>query len=692
MIITALPPGSCVGSYEIVKVMTWGPAGETYEALGPLGNLVVLRVLPASVAIPFSDARLRSALALDHQGISRIVDIFTSTRSRGRVMLVQERHEGESLADRLARGRLPIDTLFAIAHDVLDALAHAHGHGVQHGGLNPTNIVLTSGGVKLTDFGIAERLQRQLMLDARDAAAASEGTDVAHLDPLRYLSPEQFAGRSIDTRSDNFAVGAILFEMATGAKAFQGSTFEDLMDAVTHRAPLFESMFQSAPDLAPLTRWCLEKEPSQRPQSAVDVALELRHLRFPSRVADPGDARVEAPTGAAQPAWHLDENVQFTVYRPQTIAPGKWYSMLAFAHLSERRSDAERGEPDPVREVQKRAQELLGEDAREYRSVTQDSGQAVPREGELILVPAAKGIEFNPPRRSFLWQEPVHCESFRLRAQPSLNGRQVRGRLSIFLGSIILAEIVLSIRVDSAEDGGRVEPPAMQSARAYRRIFASYSHKDVEIVEEFEKYAAATGDEYLRDAVALRSGQGWQDGLYRLIDRADVFQLFWSSNSMMSEFVRREWEYALRLGRDRFVRPVYWQEPLPAAPGLPPDALRQLHFQRIAPRLRSGGAPASPGGDATSGVMPWMAGGAQGGVRVEALGRASGPPRDLAIALPQSRRSPVALETGKPSGRMTAPSLSTSPGHRTAGLFSAVTFAMIVAALVGLVVFWWASR
>jgi serine/threonine protein kinase len=694
MIITALPPGSRVGSYEVVKVLTWGPTGETYEALGPLGNLVGVRVLPPSVALSFSDARLRSAITLDHQGISRIFEVFEDNR---RVVLVLERLYGESLADRLARGRLAIDALFTIAEEVLDALAYSHAHGVQHGGLNPTNIVLTSRGVKLTDFGIAAPLQRQLILNARDADPAAKDTDFAHLDPLRYLSPEQFAEQSIDTRSDSFAVGAILFEMATGAKAFQGHRLEDLMDAVTRRAPLFESMVQSAPDLVPLTRWCLEKESSRRAPSAADIARELRDLRVRSRSTDTGVARVQEPTEAAHPSWHLDENVQFTVYRPQTIAPGKWYSLLAFAHLSERRPDAARDEPDPVREVQKRAQELLREDAREYRSLTQDSGHAVPREGELTFVPSAKGIEFNPPRRSFLWQEPVHCESFRLRAQPSVDGRQVRGRFSIFLGSIILAELALTIRVDSApEEAVRVEAAAMQSARAYRRIFASYSHKDVEIVEEFEKYAAATGDEYLRDAVALRSGQGWQDELYRLIDNADVFQLFWSKNSMGSEFVRREWEYALHLGRDHFVRPVYWQEPLPAAPGLPPDALRQLHFQRIAPRLHSGGAPASSVGDPTGGVMPWMVGGAQGGVAVEGLGSASGPRREVSISGPPQRGdepSPAPLWSQPSSSGSSYGSVASRPasGEPPAGVGRLILGVVLLIALAGLF-FLWTSR
>jgi hypothetical protein len=161
-----------------------------------------------------------------------------------------------------------------------------------------------------------------------------------------------------------------------------------------------------------------------------------------------------------------------------------------------------------------------------------------------------------------------------------------RGRLSVFLGAILLAEISLSIRVDSS-----YAPQAQhalsetESAHPYRKIFASYSHKDREIVEQIEHYAQVAGDVYMRDVTQLRSGEDWQQWMKRRIYEADIFQLFWSSNSMRSQNVRKEWEFALSLRRPHFIRPTYWETPLPENPAenLPPEELRRLHFQNIRP-------------------------------------------------------------------------------------------------------------
>jgi hypothetical protein len=280
---------------------------------------------------------------------------------------------------------------------------------------------------------------------------------------------------------------------------------------------------------------------------------------------------------------YVDENVQFTVYRPRVVQPGKWYPLLAFAHLAERRPDAPPGEPDPLAEVYRQATEVLARQVKGYHDVTQDSRAAVPREGEITFVPEVPGVEFNPPRRTFCWQESVHREEFRLRAAPELDGKVARGRLTVFLGSLILADISLTIKVDSQARAAPEDPSEKASARPYRRIFASYSHRDLHIVQQVEHFTRAMGDEYVRDWTHLRAGEVWNDRLMQLIEQADVFQLFWSTNSMQSAYVRREWEHALSLGRPNFIRPVYWEEPLPSSPDgkLPPEELRRIHFQKL---------------------------------------------------------------------------------------------------------------
>ena len=200
------------------------------------------------------------------------------------------------------------------------------------------------------------------------------------------------------------------------------------------------------------------------------------------------------------------------------------------------------------------------------------------------------GVTFNPPERRFLWTESVHREDFRLRADKSMDGRVARGAVSVFYGSLLLAEVQLSIKVDRKTAESRHEET---HARPYRRIFASYSHRDTAIVEEFESHAVATGDRYLRDVVTLRAGEVWDERLLEIIKQADVFQLFWSWNALSSPLVREEWRQALALNRPHFVRPVYWEEPLPEQAGLPPVELRRLHFQRVYPRIPSSPLPSA---------------------------------------------------------------------------------------------------
>jgi hypothetical protein len=309
------------------------------------------------------------------------------------------------------------------------------------------------------------------------------------------------------------------------------------------------------------------------------------------------------PQAESQPP-RVDENVQFTVYRPRRLPPGVWQPVLAFAHLAERRADAPPGEPDPVEEVRRQARQVLGDQATAFADTTQDSSDAIPREGEITFVLELPGVEVNPPQRSFRWLEDVHREEFRVRAPGALDGCTVRGALHVYLGALVVADVPLAIHVERAAGSA---PAEADQARPYRRIFPSYSHRDEAVVRQVEAYARTLGDEYLRDVTHLRSGEQWNDRLIDFIRDADVFQLFWSHNSMTSPWVRREWEYALSLGRAHFVRPTYWETPMPEAPerDLPPAQLRALHFQRlpiVGPHPAPRSAPA--GGPPTAGAPP----------------------------------------------------------------------------------------
>jgi hypothetical protein len=197
-----------------------------------------------------------------------------------------------------------------------------------------------------------------------------------------------------------------------------------------------------------------------------------------------------------------------------------------------------------------------------------------------------EGIEFAQKHQTRLWQGPVDEVEFGMKAGAELEGQTVHGYLRVHLGLILLAEVSISIEVNSRMARSLVGMTAageFQPVPHYRKIFASYAHSDVTVVEQFERLAEAIGDEYLRDVRDIRAGEEWNERLKELIREADVFQLFWSRNSMRSEFVREEWEYALSLGRKNFVRPTYWEVPMPEdrSDGLPPASLLRLQFKRV---------------------------------------------------------------------------------------------------------------
>jgi hypothetical protein len=310
------------------------------------------------------------------------------------------------------------------------------------------------------------------------------------------------------------------------------------------------------------------------------MVMRRRKVRSPLPAEFKGRSPFPPPVG---------DNVQFTVYRPRAVVPDRWYTLIAFAHLAAKRREAPAEEPDPIEEVTRQAVRVLGErEASTHHRITQDALQAVPREETLTFVPNVPGVEFNPPLRTFRWSEEVHREEFRLRAGPDLVGQTARGRLSVFLGDILLAEVSLAIPIDPpAETPGDDAPTETEHARRYRKIFASYSHRDLHVVEQIERLAWALGDEYLRDWKHLRAGEMWDERLLQMIEEADVFQLFWSRHAMQSPYVQREYEHALSLNRPNFVRPTYWEDPLPSDPSrnLPPETLLRLYFQRIGPFL-----------------------------------------------------------------------------------------------------------
>ena len=494
--------------------------------------------------------------------------------------LVFEFIEGISLKEKIKRGRLTYDEALIVIEQVCSALESLHTKGVIHGNLNSEDIRLYGDNVKQLELQLVniDSLSELKENSGRVRLTRTSGAE-------DYMSPERIQDEGINARADVYSLGVILYEMLSGRLPFEASTQLESFQKRLDGRP--NSLRSARPDILKpvedVVLRALSRRPQQRQSSAAQLQKELQEA-IGRKAADESSPQVVAPKGRVkEKPVYLDENVQFTVYRPNRVRPQEWYTMLAFAHLSERPPDAPAAF-DPVEEVRKQAVQILGDEARDYRTIAADSRLAVPREGELVMVPDMPGVEFNPPFSTFLWQEPVHRQEFRLRASAAANGQAVWGRLSVYLGSILLAEVGLSIRVDSNYDPkSKTAPQDVAQARAFRRIFASYSHKDVSIVEQFERIARASGDDFIRDWTHLRAGEVWNDRLKEMINAATIFQLFWSSNSMMSSFVRQEWEYALSLNRANFIRPVYWEEPFPELreQGLPPASLKRLQFHRL---------------------------------------------------------------------------------------------------------------
>jgi hypothetical protein len=282
-------------------------------------------------------------------------------------------------------------------------------------------------------------------------------------------------------------------------------------------------------------------------------------------------AKPEMPVSARAAGSSLfDDNVKFTAYRPAILVPGEWRRMMVFMHLDEAAT---------LIEIETRARQILGAEFDDYRDVV-DSRFPMVRESEITLVPEASGIRFIPPRRSFSWASGVrvHEESFFMHAPFSLAGKLARGRISIFFGQLLLAEIPLSLRVAAAP--AQLPPPKEEEtwakgvAKRFRKVFASYSNLDVKVIEAMQRQSRAIGYEYLREVVKLRSIQKWNERLLAKVAEADVFQLFWSRNAAHSAHVEKEWRHAIALQREAFVRPAYWELPMPDAP----EPLRRLHF------------------------------------------------------------------------------------------------------------------
>jgi serine/threonine protein kinase/Tol biopolymer transport system component len=278
----SLSPGARLGPYEIVAPIGAGGMGQVYRARDTrLDRTVAVKILPPVFAHDPQlrqrfDREARTVGALNHPNICVLHDIG---EQEGIAFLVMEYLEGETLASRLARGPLPGDEVIRYGTEIAEALDRAHRHGVIHRDLKPANVMLTRTGAKLLDFGLARPpVESVFTSETRapgDTPITAEGVLVG---TLQYMAPEQLEGRAVDARTDIFALGAVLYEMATGERAFPGDNQASIIAAILNRQPPLPSTRQplSPPALDHIVWRALAKDPDDRWQTARDVYLELR--------------------------------------------------------------------------------------------------------------------------------------------------------------------------------------------------------------------------------------------------------------------------------------------------------------------------------------------------------------------------------------------------------------------------------
>lgn len=271
-----LPPGTRLGPYEVTAIIGAGGMGEVYRARDTrLGRDVALKLLSGQVADESVKKRfVREAKAISALNDPNICALYDIGTEEGRDFLVMEYLEGETLAERLNRGRLSVDEALRHAMSIASALDRAHRKGIVHRDLKPGNVMLTASGAKLLDFGLAR------ITGGESASVAPLTADDMMMGTFEYMSPEQLSSEVVDARSDIFAFGVVLYEMLTGERPFGGKNRASTIGAIlfSEPAPVVERDPSLPPHLSRVIDACLSKKPDDRIQTAHDLRLQLQWI------------------------------------------------------------------------------------------------------------------------------------------------------------------------------------------------------------------------------------------------------------------------------------------------------------------------------------------------------------------------------------------------------------------------------
>jgi eukaryotic-like serine/threonine-protein kinase len=386
----ALTPSTRLGPYEILAPLGAGGMGEVYRARDTrLDREVAVKVLPANLS---SDPNLRQRLEREAKAVSKLSHPHICTlhdigHQDGMDFLVMELLEGETLEQRLAKGPLPSEQTVRYAAQIADALAKAHKKGLTHRDLKPSNVMLTKSGAKLMDFGLAKQAGPAPLAAAltemtlEQSKLTGEGTIVG---TFQYMAPEQLEGKDADARTDIFALGEVIYEMATGKPAFSGKSRASLIASIltTEPPPITQVHPLTPPALERVVKKCLAKDPDERWQSASDLASELKWL-----------AEGGSQAGVAPPAVSKEqprERVAWAVAAVAVVAA----VVIAAIHFS--------GSTKPARLVRS----LISVEEGTFPVLTGDFA------GPPVLSPDGTAIAFVAAREQgavFLWVRPLNA-------------------------------------------------------------------------------------------------------------------------------------------------------------------------------------------------------------------------------------------------------------------------------------------
>jgi Tol biopolymer transport system component len=281
----SIAAGSRLGPYEVLSVLGAGGMGEVYKARDTrLERTVAVKVLPSHMASsPETRQRFeREAKTISQLSHPHICALYDVGREGETEYLVMELLEGETLSDRLAKGALSLEQTLRYGVEIAEALDKAHRQGIVHRDLKPGNVMLTKSGVKLLDFGLAKAMAPAAPRGSLTSLPTQQGLtqEGTILGTFQYMAPEQLEGKEADGRTDIFALGAVLYEMATGKKAFSGTSQASLISAImTGETPSISSVQPLSPPLLDrVARKCLAKDPEDRWQNAADLGSELKWI------------------------------------------------------------------------------------------------------------------------------------------------------------------------------------------------------------------------------------------------------------------------------------------------------------------------------------------------------------------------------------------------------------------------------